>query len=131
MALTPEDKGDVKKHLGKALANKVSKVTRDTPASRIKTSPYKEHMMKMGHYYGENRPSEKEWNREKAKDAAKSKALSKRTKAGKYDHPNRLTGSEKDALRKKHGANRLTGSMMDEGRSEKRNKYDWSDHKLD
>lgn len=29
MALSPEDKGDVKRHLGKALANKVSKVTND------------------------------------------------------------------------------------------------------
>lgn len=32
MALTPEDKKDVKTHLGKALANKVAKVTRDTDA---------------------------------------------------------------------------------------------------
>lgn len=32
MALTPEDKKDVKTHLGKALANKVSKVTRDGSA---------------------------------------------------------------------------------------------------
>lgn len=31
MALTPEDKKDVKTHLGKALANKVAKVTRDKP----------------------------------------------------------------------------------------------------
>lgn len=29
MALSPEDKGDVKKAFGKALANKVSKVTKD------------------------------------------------------------------------------------------------------
>lgn len=29
MSLTPEDKQDVKQHLGKSLANKVSKVTRD------------------------------------------------------------------------------------------------------
>jgi hypothetical protein len=34
MAINNEDKGDIKKHLGKALANKVAKVTED---SRMKT----------------------------------------------------------------------------------------------
>lgn len=34
MALTPEDKKDVKKHMGAALANKVSKVTRDSTAKK-------------------------------------------------------------------------------------------------
>ncbi|MFA5937532.1 MAG: hypothetical protein WC822_06680 [Candidatus Paceibacterota bacterium] len=40
MALTPEDKKDVKTHLGKALANKVSSVTRDGghPSKEFKTS---------------------------------------------------------------------------------------------
>ena len=33
MALSPEDKQDVKNHMGKALANKVSKATRDRYAS--------------------------------------------------------------------------------------------------
>lgn len=46
----------------------------ETPAAKIAKSPYKKHMMKMGHYYGENRPSEKEWNKENAK----SKALGKK-----------------------------------------------------
>lgn len=31
MAISKEDKKDVQKHMGKALANKVSKVTRDKP----------------------------------------------------------------------------------------------------
>ena len=31
MALTPEDKADVKGAMGKAIANKISKVTRDKP----------------------------------------------------------------------------------------------------
>lgn len=40
MALTPEDKKDVKTHLGKALANKVSSVTKDGghPSKEFKTS---------------------------------------------------------------------------------------------
>lgn len=35
------------------------------------------------------------------------------------DTPNRLTGSEKDKLRKKFGHNRLSGSEMDSGRKSK------------
>ena len=35
MALSHEDKKDVQKHMGKALANKVSKVTRDKVKKRI------------------------------------------------------------------------------------------------
>ena len=35
-----------------------------TPADFISESPYKKSMMKLGHIFGENRPSEKEWNRE-------------------------------------------------------------------
>ena len=34
MALSNEDKGDIKKHMGKALANKVSKVTNDSYMKR-------------------------------------------------------------------------------------------------
>lgn len=37
MALTPEDKKDVKGAFGKALANKVSKVTRDKPMITLKS----------------------------------------------------------------------------------------------
>lgn len=39
MALSPEDKGDVKKHLGKALANKVSDATRDHSGKMRKVYP--------------------------------------------------------------------------------------------
>lgn len=35
MALTPEDKKDVSGAMGKALANKVSKVTRDKPVTGL------------------------------------------------------------------------------------------------
>lgn len=40
MALSKEDKADVKGALGKAVANKVSKVTRDHKVGGIKTSDY-------------------------------------------------------------------------------------------
>lgn len=39
MALSKEDHGDVKTHLGKALANKISKVTNDSKMSKSKLTP--------------------------------------------------------------------------------------------
>ncbi len=45
-----------------------------------------------------------------------SKAMANKISRVTHDS-NRLSGSEKDALRKKHGTNRLTGSMKDEGRA--------------
>lgn len=50
------------------------------------------------------------------------KFAAKMKPADRYGNPlssNRLSGAEKDVLRKKHGTNHLTGSMMDEGRSAK------------
>jgi hypothetical protein len=52
MALNKEDKADVKQHMGKALANKVSKVTKDKnyPASTMKRG-----LKKIGYEEGHRR----------------------------------------------------------------------------
>jgi hypothetical protein len=77
MALSKEDKGDVKRHLGKALANKVSKVTRDKPFSQHEqTKKNNALMIRMDRKRERNRVAME----------AKSKALSKKKSklGGKY-----------------------------------------------
>ncbi len=82
MALSNEDKGDVKAAFGKKVAGAVSRATHDTPGQKIAKSPYKSAMMRVGHYFGEDRPSEKEWNRELKKDS-KNKAVHAKTDMAK------------------------------------------------
>lgn len=80
MALSNEDKGDVKKAMGAAMANKVSKVTRDK---------------KYGTAHPDKSPS---WPITKSDDGktfgAKSKALSKKTGEGKRTNTHNHHGNK-------------------------------------
>jgi hypothetical protein len=76
MALQPEDKKDIKKHMGKALANKVSKVTNDSYMKRWSENKT-------------NKPQSASMKKWLAQDkrAAKPKPFIDRLEAHKANHP--------------------------------------------
>jgi len=85
MALTPEDKKDVKTHLGKALANKVSAVTRDK--NRAASDAFR----KSSEFHSEKESrarQTKEYGASFVRSGVKSKALSSKsgTEKGGFDY---------------------------------------------
>lgn len=109
MALSSEDKADVKGAMGRAIANKVSKVTRDYPTPKANPDKAKAYDAKHGkdaYHYAKTKIGRAQ---SKAYDAyfsggAKSKALSKKSdlearskKAGYYVHGHKNLGDVYEA----------------------------------
>lgn len=82
MALSHEDKKDVSKHMGKALAKKISHVTDDSKMSKKDVAGSPRHKTREATIMARHSETS-----DKARDSIKSKALKERSESMGQEHP--------------------------------------------